>query len=49
MKKTDRWAQPYKTPEVRCRMFGIDTSFCASSFSAQNEDFEDYETEYTLE
>lgn len=49
MKTNNRKALPYEAPEVKCMMFSIDRSFCASNYAARNEDFEEFEIEYTLE
>lgn len=49
MKQNNRVALPYEAPVVRCMMNSIDQSFCVSNYAAQHEEYEDYETEYTLE
>ena len=41
--------QPYSAPLTQYLIMGIEMRFCASTYSATSENYEDYETEYTLE
>lgn len=49
MKQNVSAARPYNAPLTHCLNVFIETKFCASNYGATNENYEDYETEYTLE